>query len=250
MRILAVIQKNWGKRIIEFITENAPKNWQIEIFVSLTFLPPLIDEPEDLLPDHLPHVDLLLVLAENQGLAQLIPDLVKMTKAKAVIAPVDNKLWLPTGLQNQARRKLEVMGVDIVFPTPFCSLTIKHSDNKYIKDFARHFGNPVLEINCENGKVQKVTVMRSSPCGNTSFVAENLIGMEFDKAEEQSALLHQYYPCLASVSLIHKSAFMTKAAVKVELPKLPKLPRLPRLSTNQQSAISNQQSVRGVFDGD
>lgn len=213
MKILAVAQKNWGKRIVEFITENAPENWQIETHV-MSSLPPVIDEPEDLLPNNLPHVDLLLVLAESQGLAQLIPDFVEMTEAKAVIAPVDNELWLPTGLQNQVQRKLESIDVDIVFPTPFCSLTEKHSNNRYIKNFAEHFGKPVLEIGCENGKIKDVSVMRSSPCGNTNFVAENLIRTECDKAEEQSALLHQYYPCLASVELIHKSAFMTKAAVK------------------------------------
>lgn len=213
MKILAVAQKNWGKRIVEFITENAPENWQIETHV-MSSLPPVIDEPENFLPDNLPHVDLLLVLAESQGLSQLIPDFVKMTRAKAVIAPVDNESWLPKGLQNQVQRKLDVMGVDVVFPTPFCSLTEKHSNNRYIKNFAEHFGKPDLKIDCENGKIQDVTVMRSSPCGNTSFVAENLNGTECDKAEEKSALLHQYYPCLASVELIHKSAFMTKAAVK------------------------------------
>lgn len=217
MRILAVAQKNWGKRIIEFITENAPESWQIETHIMPTFLPPVIDEPEDLLPYSLPNVDLVLVLAESQGLAQLVPELAKMTEAKAVIAPVDNELWLPMGLQNQVQRKLKVMNVDIVFPTPFCSLTTKHSHNKYILDFARHFGKPALEIDCKNGKIQKVSVMRSSPCGNTNFVAENLIGIELDKAEERSALLHQYYPCLASVALIHKSAFMTKATVKKKI---------------------------------
>lgn len=216
MRILAVAQKNWGKRIIEFITENAPGSWQIETHL-MPSLPPVIDEPEDFLPDSLPHVDLLLVLAESQGLAQLITDFAKMTKAKTVIAPVDNELWLPKGLQNQVQRKLEAMGVDIVFPSPFCSLTVKHSDNRYTKDFARHFGKPDLKIDCENGEIQKITVIRSSPCGNTNFVAENLIRTECDKAEEESALLHQYYPCLASVELIHKSAFMTKAAVKRRL---------------------------------
>jgi len=216
MKVLSVLQhgnRRWGKRIIDFITENAPENWQIET-CAMPPLPPVIDEPEDFLPDNLPHVDLLLVLAESQGLAQLIPDYAKMTRAEAVIAPVDNELWLPEGLQNQARRKLESIDVDIVFPTPFCSLTVKYSDNKYVVDFAEYFGKPSLEINCENGIITDVTVMRSSPCGNTNYVAENLIEAEVDKAEEESALLHQYYPCLASVELIHKSAFITKAAVK------------------------------------
>ena len=214
MKILAVFQKDWGKRIVKNITENAPSDWQIESYIMPPFLPPVIDEPEDFLPDNLPRVELLLSLGESTGVAELIPDFVKMTEAKGVIAPVDNRLWLPRGLQNQIQRKLEAIEVDIVFPMPFCSLTIKRSDNKYIKDFAEHFGKPALQINCEDGKIQQVTVLRDCPCGNTSFVAEKLMKVEIHKAEKEGALLHQYYPCLASVTLIHKSALITQTAIK------------------------------------
>jgi len=214
MKILAVIQKDWGKRQIKNITEKAPDDWQIETCVIPPFLPPVIDEPEDFLPDNLPPVELLLSLGEDTGVAELIPDLVKITRAKAVIAPVEKALWLPKGLQNQIQQKLNAMNVDIVFPTPFCELTERSSDNEYIKAFAKHFGRPILDINCEGEIIQQVTVVRGCPCGNTGFVAENLLGVEIDKAEEQGALLHQYYPCLAEFKLIHKAALMTKSTIK------------------------------------
>ena len=130
MKILAIFQKDWGKRIIENISQNAPSDWQIETYVMPPFLPSMIDEPEEFLPDNLPTVELLFSLGESPGVAQLIPDFVKLTKAKAVIAPVDNKLWLPKGLQNQLRLKLQAVCVDIVFTTPFCTLTVISSTNE------------------------------------------------------------------------------------------------------------------------
>jgi len=214
MKILAVFQKDWGKRQVKNITEKAPGDWQIESCVVFPFLPPVIDEPEDFLPDNLPSVELLLSLGENTGVAELIPDMVKITGAEAVIAPVENALWLPKGLQNQIQQKLNAMNVDVVFPMPFCELTERSSDNEYIKAFAKHLGRPILDINCEEGIIRQVSVVRGCPCGNTNFIAENLLGVEVDKAEERGALLHQYYPCLASFKLIHKAALMTKTAIK------------------------------------
>ena len=192
-----------------------------------------MDEPEDFLPDNPPSAELLLSLGEHTGVAEIIPDLVEITGAKAVIAPVENTIWLPKGLQNQIQQKLYAINVDVVFPTPFCQLTERISDNEYIKAFAKHFGRPILEIDCELpicstasrqegqkvGSIQQITVVRTCPCGNTNFVAENLLGVEIDKAEDRGALLHQYYPCLAEFKLIHKAALMTKSAIKKALNK-------------------------------
>ena len=217
MRIFVIFQKEWGKRIIENISQNVPNDWQIETYVMPPFLPSVIDEPEEFLPDNLPAAELLFSLGESPGVAQLIPDFVKLTKAKAVIAPVDNPLWLPKGLQNQLRLKLQSMGVDIVFPTPFCALTVRSSTNEYIKAFAEHFGRPLLEIEREDGKIRHITVIRDSPCGNISFVAENLIEVEIDKAGKRGGLLYQYYPCLAAVKLIHQAASIAETAINKAL---------------------------------
>ncbi|MBM3237002.1 hypothetical protein FJZ31_11985, partial [Candidatus Poribacteria bacterium] len=87
MRIFAIFQKEWGKRIVANIIKNAPNDWRIETYVMPPFLPSVIDEPEEFLPDNLPAAELLFSLGESPGVAQLIPDFVKLTKAKAVIAP-------------------------------------------------------------------------------------------------------------------------------------------------------------------
>lgn len=53
-------------------------------------LPPVLDYPEDYLPESLPPCDLILSLAEVKGAAEMIPEIAQMTGAQAVIAPIDN----------------------------------------------------------------------------------------------------------------------------------------------------------------
>ena len=188
-------------------------------------LPPIIEEPEEFLPQELPPADILLCLSESTGVAELIPDLAKMSQVKAVIAPVDDREHLPAGLKNQIKRDLETLGICSVFPLPFCSLTERASDNEYIREFARYFGRPKLAVTFKGGKIQQVLLKREAPCGSTRFLAGKLMGLKLEEAERSAALLHQYYPCLASRkierklgdSLLHRSADITRQAVRSAL---------------------------------
>jgi hypothetical protein len=173
----------------------------------------------------LPAADLLISLGEHPGVAQMIPDMVKRCGAKAVIAPADNRAWLPFGLARQIQKKLESMGVDMVYPVPFCSLTEDDSQNPYIKEFAGHFGKPQVDIELyqdDKHKVGKVTIKREAPCGSTRFVAERLVGVWFREAAEQAGLLHHQFPCMATMAmdrefqdtLMHRAGNMLKQTVQ------------------------------------
>ncbi len=221
MRILAVYQqtsRGWGRQIVEFLRANVPDDWKFCARKMPAELPRVIDHPAEFLPDELPSADLLLVLAENTGLAQLTAGLSHLAAAEAVLAPVDGDRWWPRGLQNQQRQKMAGAEVDAVFPRPFCSLTTKASDNEYIRRFARQFGRPQTDVRVDDGIVQEVAVRRSAPCGNTHHVAEELVGESAADAVQRGGLVHQFYPCLAAHSFISKSAHITAAALKKGLP--------------------------------
>jgi len=49
--------------------------------------------------------------------------------------------------------------------------------------------------------VTHVEVQRDSVCGNARFVAEKLVGVSTDAAEQEAGLLHHHYPCLASMGV-------------------------------------------------
>jgi hypothetical protein len=152
----------------------------------------------------------------------MIPDMVQKSDAKAVIAPADNRAWLPPGLANQIKRKLESMGVDMVYPVPFCTLTEKDSQSPYIREFARHFGRPDVTVEFEKDNIKQVVVLKNAPCGSTFYVADGLAGVWERDAVEKAGLLHHQYPCLSTMvmdqefgdTLMHHAGLMTKLEVE------------------------------------
>lgn len=229
MRILIIIQGDYGRRFLENISKHSPSTWIIDHYEFPINIPVMFDEPlEKHIPKELHFCDLLLMLQENPVVAEMTTKIAELTGAKAVIAPIDNKAYLPSGLARQIKSKLAQKGIDMVFPMTFCTLTNKESDNKFITEFSQFFGKPKLTIELENEKVSEVGIMCEAPCGNTRFVAQHLIGIHKKDAVEQSGLLHHQHPCLATMvmdreigdTLMHHSGLMTKLAVEEALSKI------------------------------
>ena len=211
MNILAIISGEYGIRHVANVKEHGPATWKIETWQAPGYFPWVIDYPEDFLPATLPSSDLILSFGEHKGVAELLPDIARMTGAKAVIVSIDNENWLPRGLARQLRGWLEKMGVACATPKPLCSLTetdfgvtrrerITYQD-PYISEFAQLFGQPKLEITVdpETRLIVSANVRRDAVCGCARFVAERLVGLSADEAEEKTGLLHHHFPCLASM---------------------------------------------------
>jgi hypothetical protein len=214
MRILTIhTGGEYGLRHLGNIRQHAPASWQIEAWQAATAFPLVIDYPEDYLPESLPQADLLLSFAEHKGVAELLPDIARMTGARAVIASVDNEAWLPRGLARQLRGWLADIDVACVTPKPLCSLTEKDYlitrrqrlayDDPRIAEFAHYFGRPrlQLELDPETRTITAALVTRDAVCGCARFVAEALIGVSADEAEEKAGLAHHHFPCLASMGI-------------------------------------------------
>lgn len=210
MRILALVQGQYGHRIVEHLQKRAPPEWAIESLSAPSDLPPIVDEPEEFLPSKVSPADLLLALTESPRAVQLIPALARLSGVKAVIAPIDNSAWLPLGLKNQLQQELARMGVTGVFPKTFCTLTESSAgfrqraephENECIASFARYFGKPRLRITVDpqSATIAEVTVERGAPCGSTHFAAGKLVGMAVGEAVPQAGLMAHYFPCLASM---------------------------------------------------
>jgi len=234
LRILAVTQGLWGKRIAEYIGAHASLDWLVETWAAPRMLPPIVDDPEEFLPPELPEVDIVLALGEMAGLAQLVPDIARVTKARAVITPIDHNVSLPSGLVRQLGKWLEEIGVAVVFPKPFCSLTestynrtplVTTYQDPIIQRFARHFGRPEFRVTLTEGRIKEVEVVRDSACGCACHVAEKLIGTPVNDAIEEAGMLHHHFPCLASMerdsdyrdTLMHVSGNILKDALQDEI---------------------------------
>lgn len=230
MRILTIITGGeYGRRHLENIQKHKPDAWHIEVWTAPSTFPMIIDYPEDHLPDRLPPADLILSFAEHKGVAELLPDIAKMTQAKAVIVGVDNEVWLPRGLARQLIGWLERINVACATPKPLCSLTQKDYkvtrkervsyESPHISEFARYFGQPALhvEVDEESGKIKSASTITDAVCGCARHVASEIIGMDVGEVEERTGLLHHHYPCLASMvklndynhdTLMHESAHL------------------------------------------
>ena len=237
MRILAVISGEYGRRHAENIRSHGPEEWEIEIWQAPTALPPLIDDPEDYLPESLPQVDLILSFGEHPGVAELLPEIATRTGARAVIAAIDNEAWLPRGLARQLRGWLEKIGVGCATPKPLCSLTQTHysiarrQKMEYsaplISEFARYFGQPELRIavDQETRRIVSTQVQRDAVCGCARYVSGGLVGLSAGEAEEKAGMLHHHYPCLASMgedtdygdTLMHVSGNIIKDDVAMQV---------------------------------
>ncbi len=250
LRLFVLYQGHYGQRILENIQRYAPSGWTVESWRAPSNLPLVIDDPLPFLPMHLPPTDLMLSLGESGGAAQLLPGIVERTGARALIAPVDNTTWLPDGLISQLRIWMTAIGVTAVFPKPFCSLTencynVRQQevafDDPWIAEFARHFGRPTLEIECDGEKITAVRVKRDTACGNARSVARQLVGVNIREATIQAGLFHHHYPCLSTMRvdpilgepLIQVAGNFMRQTVETEI--APYLPLASRLMPHADS---------------
>jgi hypothetical protein len=213
MHILAIISGEYGQRHVDNIRAHAPTDWVVKVWKAPSVLPPVIDYPEDYLPDALPPADLVLSFGEHPGVAELLPDIARMTGARAVIAAVDSETWLPRGLARQLRGWLQDMGIACVTPKPLCSLTETHYSigrrqrieyhDPLIAEFSRYFGQPdlLITVDPESRRITSAEVLRDSVCGCARYVAQRLVDVSADNAEQEAGLLHHHYPCLASMGV-------------------------------------------------
>lgn len=222
MNLLILYQGDYGKRFWENIDQYAPNEWKVEGYHYSKKIPPFVEELSDYLPQDLPTCDLLLSVQEHPVVAEMIPLVIKMVGARTVIAPIDNKAYLTSGLARQLRRKLEALRVEFLYPMTFCTLNEKMTQNVFILEFLRYFGKPKVEIDFEKEKVKEVRVVRDAPCGNTRYVAQHLIGTHIKDAVESSGILHHNHPCMATMvmdpelgdTLMHHAGLQIKLAVE------------------------------------
>ena len=235
LTILAVTQGQWGERIADNVARQCPTYWRVDAWRAPRALPPLIDDPAEFLPSRLPASDLILALGDTPPVGQLIPDIVRATGARAVIAPIDRGESMPPGLVAQLRAWLADLGVKAVFPRPFCSLTetsyglppiVAGYQDPLIQEFARHFGRPSFRLRVDSDRrIARAEVVRGSACGCATHVAAGLVGCAVDEAEHAAGMLHHHYPCLAGMSqdsdyhdtLMHVSGHLVRAAVREQL---------------------------------
>lgn len=195
------------------------------IFKTRSNLPAIIDEPGGLLPEAPPESDLMIAIGLHPDILGAIPDLALKAKAKAVIAPIENRRWCPQGLKRQLEDTLNEMGVENAFPKPFCSL--EETGKPVIDSFIRRYkiGKPLLEVNVAKNLITDAQVLRSAPCGSTWYVAQQIKWTRISDVEETVAVAHHAFPCTASMDvdpeigepILHVAGYAIRRAVEAAI---------------------------------
>ncbi|EHP89081.1 protein of unknown function DUF166 [Methanotorris formicicus Mc-S-70] len=97
-------------------------------------------------------------------------------------------------------QKKELQKFDAICPHIMCEIDEDNLNiEKYpkLKEFLKEFGKPKVKVYVEGGKVRDVEVLRTSICGSTIFMAENMVGMDVDDIGRKGSMLIQRYPCVA-----------------------------------------------------
>ena len=98
--------------------------------------------------------------------------------------------WRGEGLKNQIEQYENVN-----CPENMCDL--EENGDPIFDEFVSKFGKPFVEIEFEGNIVKDVRVIRSSPCGSTFFVSDEMIGEDINNLPIKAGLKLQHYPCRA-----------------------------------------------------
>lgn len=85
MRLLALVQGEYGRRIVQNLQHHA-SDWTVRVWqVPGLSMEEAMDEPERFIPADLDQADLILSLGESPAVALLVPLLVQATGARAAL---------------------------------------------------------------------------------------------------------------------------------------------------------------------
>jgi hypothetical protein len=114
-----------------------------------------------------------------------------------LVEQLNNKVdWIIVGAwRGEGFKKQITRFKNVTAPDNMCDLI--ENGNPSFDEFVSKFGQPIVKIKCKNDKVVDIEVIRCSPCGATSFVAEELSGHNTESLPIKAGLKIQHYPCRA-----------------------------------------------------
>ncbi len=105
--------------------------------------------------------------------------------------------WTGDGFKNQLEAHENVV-------CPYIMCELEENGDPIFDKFVSDIGKPSVVLKLDGNKLDDIVVLRSSPCGSTSFVAdfikENYAGKKLDPEElpTEAGLKLQHYPCRAA----------------------------------------------------
>lgn len=210
-------------------------------------IPEFVEDSTEYLPKNLPPVDFLLVVGIHQDLLLDLPNYLKDKGIKAVIVPIEDPKWVPSGLQSMILEEFEKFGIQAAFPKPFCSLSKEQDEynkigfhltkeHNFVYEFIDYFkvGVPIVSflLSKDGESIEDTCVLQTAPCGSSYYVCQQLKAKYFKNGKsgdlslnERISKAHHAYPCNASMdqdfilkdSILHVGGYLIRNAIRREL---------------------------------
>ncbi len=189
LKVVIVTDGPYGDRAFETINELFDTAF-IEIKKPESTFVDEIDIPEKDLKI-IENTDILITYTTHPDITLELTDMFHDKVDWIIIAS-----WKGDGFKNQ----LESHG-NVTCPYIMCEL--EENGNPSLDKFVSKIGKPKVILEYEDEKLDDITVLRSSPCGSTAFVAgylkEKYLGKTINKEFPlEAGLKLQHYPCRAA----------------------------------------------------
>ena len=189
LKVVIATDGPYGERAFENIKKDFDTEF-VELEQPASMFMDEIDIPADALAK-IKDANILITYTQHPDLTLDLVDMVNKDVDYLIVAA-----WKGEGFKNQLERYGNVT-------CPYIMCELEENGNEVFDEFTSKIGKPKVDIKIEDGKIVDVSVVRSSPCGSTSFVAnyisDNYLNSNnLENIPTEAGLKLQHYPCRAA----------------------------------------------------
>ena len=189
LKVVIATDGPYGERAFENIKKDFDTEF-VELEQPISMFMDEIDIPADALAK-IKDANILITYTQHPDLTLDLVDMVNKDVDYLIVAA-----WRGEGFKNQLERYGNVT-------CPYIMCELEENGNEVFDEFTSKIGKPKVDIKIEDGKIVDVSVVRSSPCGSTSFVAnyisDNYLNSNnLENIPTEAGLKLQHYPCRAA----------------------------------------------------
>lgn len=189
LKVVIATDGPYGERAFENIKKDFDTEF-IELEQPTSMFMDEIDIPADALAK-IKQANILITYTQHPDLTLDIVDMVNKDVDYIIVAA-----WRGEGFKNQLEEYENVA-------CPYIMCELEENGNEVFDEFTSKIGKPKVNITLEDGKIAIIDVIRSSPCGSTTFVADYISDKYFSSNDlenipTEAGLKLQHYPCRAA----------------------------------------------------
>jgi hypothetical protein len=189
LKVVIATDGPYGERAFENIKKDFDTEF-IELEQPTSMFMDEIDIPQDAL-SKIKEANILITYTQHPDLTLDLVDMVNQEVDQIIVAA-----WRGEGFKNQLEAHENVT-------CPYIMCELEENGNEVFDEFTSKIGKPKVDIKFKDGQIVDIDVVRSSPCGSTTFVADYLLDKysnipDLENLPIDAGLKLQHYPCRAA----------------------------------------------------